>query len=93
MFYNLKIQWAGTLLGCLATAMVPIPVCFYLFGKSLRARSKFNPMMMLKPPPMDDSTEDEGDNVAALPEIATSGAESGQRRPVKKADSNPEVKT
>jgi DHA1 family multidrug resistance protein-like MFS transporter len=93
MFYNLKIQWAGTLLGCLATAMVPIPVCFYLFGKKLRARSKFSPMMMLKPPPTDDSTEDEGDNVSAPPEMAAYRAESGQRRSVEKADCNPEIKT
>lgn len=91
MFNNLKIQWAGTLLGCLATAMVPIPVCFYLFGKKLRARSKFNPTMMLKPPPVDDSTEDEGDIVAAPPEVAN-GAEPGEGRSVEKVGNNQEMK-
>ena len=68
MFNNLHIQWAGTLLGCLAAVMVPIPVCFYLFGSKLRAKSKFNPAMMLKPPPLDDSTEEEGDAVSAPPQ-------------------------
>jgi hypothetical protein len=48
--------------------MVPIPVCFYLFGSKLRAKSKFNPAMMLKPPPLDDSTEEEGDAVSAPPQ-------------------------
>ena len=91
MFNNLKIQWAGTLLGCLATAMVPIPVCFYLFGKKLRARSKFNPTMMLKPPPVDDSTEDEGDIVAAPPEVAN-GAEPGEGRSAEKVGNNHEMK-
>lgn len=91
MFNNLKIQWAGTLLGCLATAMVPIPVCFYLFGKKLRARSKFSPTMMLKPPPVDDSTEDEGDIVAAPPEVAN-GAEPGEGRSAEKVGNNQEMK-
>ena len=59
MFVNLGIQWAGTLLGCLAAIMVPIPVAFYLYGAKLRARSQFSPTMMLKPPPEDDTTDDE----------------------------------
>lgn len=92
MFNNLKIQWAGTLLGCLSTAMVPIPICFYLFGKKLRARSKFSPTMMLKPPPMDDSTDDEGDNVAAPPEVANR-AEPGEEGPVEKVGNNQDVKS
>lgn len=45
MFDGLGIQWAGTLLGCLAALCVPIPVCFYLFGKKLRQKSKFAPTM------------------------------------------------
>jgi hypothetical protein len=27
MFANLGIQWAGTLLGCIAAVMIPIPIC------------------------------------------------------------------
>ena len=62
MFNNLGIQWAGTLLGCLAAVMVPIPICFYLFGKKLRQKSKFAPTM--KPKPVtDDSDSEEHDDV------------------------------
>lgn len=43
MFNNMGIQWAATLLGCLAVVMIPIPVCFYLFGKQLRMKSTFAP--------------------------------------------------
>jgi hypothetical protein len=91
MFNNLGIQWAGTLLGCLATAMVPIPICFYLFGKKLRAKSKFSPTMMLKPPPVDESTEDEGDIVAAPPQPAN-GVDAGEGRTLEKIGNNEEIK-
>jgi DHA1 family multidrug resistance protein-like MFS transporter len=37
------IQWASTLLGCVAVCLVPIPVAFYFFGKRMRMKSKFAP--------------------------------------------------
>ncbi|PYH94452.1 bicyclomycin resistance protein [Aspergillus ellipticus CBS 707.79] len=40
MFHNLGVQWAGTLLGCLATVMIPIPLLFRTYGPRLRARSR-----------------------------------------------------
>jgi len=40
MFENLGVQWAGTLLACLATVMVPIPLIFRAYGTQLRAESK-----------------------------------------------------
>ncbi|CAG7924132.1 unnamed protein product [Penicillium olsonii] len=40
MFQNLGIQWAGTLLGCLAAIMIPIPFVFRAYGPMLRGRSK-----------------------------------------------------
>ena len=43
MFNNLGVQWAGTLLGCLALIMIPIPLGFIKYGPKLRARSKFSP--------------------------------------------------
>ena len=43
MFENMGIQWAATLLGCLAAILVPIPVAFWFFGKWLRMKSKFAP--------------------------------------------------
>lgn len=41
MFHNLGTQWAGTLLGCLASLLAPVPFCFYFFGKQIRAKSKY----------------------------------------------------
>ena len=43
MFENMGIQWASTLLGCVAACLVPIPIGFYFFGKRLRMKSKFAP--------------------------------------------------
>ncbi|PWY72939.1 MFS general substrate transporter [Aspergillus heteromorphus CBS 117.55] len=45
MFDNLGIQWAGTLLGCIAVVMIPIPVMFYVYGGRLRRTSKLAPVM------------------------------------------------
>lgn len=41
MFTKMKIKWAGTLLGLVAVALVPVPFLFYKYGKLLRQRSKF----------------------------------------------------
>jgi len=41
MFANLGVQWAGTLLGCIAVVLMPIPVCFRVFGPGLRRKSRF----------------------------------------------------
>ena len=41
MFDGLGIQYAGTLLGCVAVVMVPIPIAFMVWGPKLRERSKF----------------------------------------------------
>jgi MFS transporter, DHA1 family, multidrug resistance protein len=64
MIDGLGIQWAGTLLGGVAVLLVPIPVCFYLYGRKLREKSHFSPTMADKPPPEDDdeSEEVEGDD-------------------------------
>ncbi|KAF2832735.1 MFS general substrate transporter [Ophiobolus disseminans] len=43
MFEGMGVQWAATLLGCVALVLVPMPVVFYLFGKRIRAKSKFAP--------------------------------------------------
>ncbi|KAJ5787307.1 Major facilitator superfamily domain general substrate transporter [Penicillium paradoxum] len=43
MFQSMGIQWASTLLGCVAALLVPIPIGFYFFGKRLRMKSKFAP--------------------------------------------------
>lgn len=40
MFKNMGVQWAGTLLGCLAMVMIPIPFAFRFYGPWLRRKSK-----------------------------------------------------
>jgi MFS transporter, DHA1 family, multidrug resistance protein len=52
----LGVNWAGTLLGCVAAIMIPIPVLFYLYGKRLRERSKFAPTFA----PLHDEMPDGG---------------------------------
>jgi hypothetical protein len=58
MFENLGIQWASTLVGCLAVLCIPIPICFLLFGKKLRQKSKFAPTM--KPVKKDEESLESG---------------------------------
>lgn len=43
MFKALGVNWTGTLLGCVAAVLVPIPVCFYVYGAKIRERSAFAP--------------------------------------------------
>ncbi|KAK5129381.1 hypothetical protein LTR08_003541 [Meristemomyces frigidus] len=43
MFEGMGIQWACTLLGCVAALFIPMPFLFYYKGKSIRAKSKFAP--------------------------------------------------
>ena len=57
MFNGMGIQWAATLLGCVAVALVPVPVWFYLKGAKLREKSAFAPILP-KPAVVDDSSGD-----------------------------------
>ncbi|GFF42255.1 uncharacterized transporter C569.05c [Aspergillus udagawae] len=41
MFNALGVNWTGTLLGCVAAILMPIPLLFYLYGPKTRAKSKF----------------------------------------------------
>ncbi|CAG7924804.1 unnamed protein product [Penicillium olsonii] len=41
MFAGMGIQWAGTLLACVAAVLVPIPILFYLYGRRLRLKSQY----------------------------------------------------
>ncbi|KAJ5165889.1 MFS general substrate transporter [Penicillium capsulatum] len=62
MFNGMGIQWASTLLGCVAVVLVPIPVCFLLFGKRLRMKSKFAPFFepAIQESPGDQETDENG---------------------------------
>jgi DHA1 family multidrug resistance protein-like MFS transporter len=37
----LGVNWASTLLGCVAILMVPLPIIIYVYGPRIRAKSKF----------------------------------------------------
>ncbi|KAF2722672.1 MFS general substrate transporter [Polychaeton citri CBS 116435] len=43
MINGMGVQWAGTLLGCVALALVPVPIVFYLKGAKIRSKSNFAP--------------------------------------------------
>ncbi|KAL1957353.1 hypothetical protein VTO42DRAFT_6142 [Malbranchea cinnamomea] len=62
MFNNMGIEWASTLLGCVAAALVPIPIAFYFFGRKLRVKSRFAPIFEKAEEAHDaDEREREGD--------------------------------
>ncbi|KAL2149452.1 hypothetical protein VTH82DRAFT_8103 [Thermothelomyces myriococcoides] len=51
MFDGMGIEWASTLLGCVAAALVPIPIIFYFYGPKIRAKSAFAPTFPANMPP------------------------------------------
>ena len=76
MFNGMGIQWAATLLGCVAFALVPIPVIFYIYGARIRQRSSFAPtgpppslatsMSAPRQPPIDDLSNGEKEQDLAM---------------------------
>ena len=78
MFEGMGIQWASTLLGCVAAALVPIPVIFYLYGHKLRAKSSFAPT----PPPMMHQLDEE-EGVEGMGPSGTGSPDSGSATQVK----------
>ncbi|CAN9263873.1 unnamed protein product [Alternaria alternata] len=54
MFEGMGIEWAATLLGCIAAAMVPVPVWFYLQGAKIREKSAYAPTNKPAPIPSDN---------------------------------------
>ena len=45
MYHTLGVPWATSLLGFLCVAFIPAPICFFIFGKRIRALSKFAPSL------------------------------------------------
>jgi MFS transporter, DHA1 family, multidrug resistance protein len=62
MFLDMEIQWAFTLLGCVALLLCPVPVFFYYYGAKLREKSKFAPTFSAQAPPSDDGESEDLDN-------------------------------
>ncbi len=71
MFNGLGIQWAGTLLGCVAAVLVPIPVIFYYYGRRIRSHRQFAPTF---PPPPPAAAADAGVLGDASDDTATGGS-------------------
>jgi len=55
MFEGMGIEWAATLLGCIAAVLVPVPVWFYLRGAKIRESSAFAPTMPKREEPVEES--------------------------------------
>lgn len=76
MYNGIGIEWGNTLLGCLAVAMIPMPVLFYLKGRSIRAKSKMAPALDIKMGPLADKKDEE----------AAGGSNSSDEGEAKKAE-------
>lgn len=65
MIEGMGVQWAGTLLGCLAVIMVPLPVLFYVKGAKIRERSTFAPTFGMANQANDSPSESDPEKEAA----------------------------
>lgn len=45
MYRNLGVQWATTVLGFVALALMPVPMMFFIYGARIRKLSKFVPKL------------------------------------------------
>ncbi|MCJ1392627.1 Citrinin biosynthesis cluster MFS transporter mrr1 [Xylographa bjoerkii] len=43
MYNNLGVAWASSVLGFITLAMFPVPVLFFIYGKKIRALSRYSP--------------------------------------------------
>jgi DHA1 family multidrug resistance protein-like MFS transporter len=76
MFDGMGIQWASTLLGVVAVLLVPMPLLFYIYGKRIRARSKFAPAPDLEQDRLrDEETGDAGDGYTSSGQASESAIE------------------
>jgi DHA1 family multidrug resistance protein-like MFS transporter len=85
MFDGMGIQYAATLLGCVAVVLAPIPFIFYRYGGKIRERSAFAPTHPMAPPApsaeessAETPTEKDGQNSAALASAPRKTTESKQ---------------
>ncbi|KAK1242492.1 hypothetical protein MKX08_005304 [Trichoderma sp. CBMAI-0020] len=65
MFLGMHIEWASTLLGCVAVVLAPIPFIFYKYGAKIRAKSKIAPVFSAPAdePESSDTNVDENEEV------------------------------
>lgn len=77
MFDGMGIQWASTLLGCVAVVLAPMPVVFLLYGKKIRAKSTFAPAPDLAQDKRRRQLGDAEANLGADGNDATNGSTEG----------------
>ncbi|KAF4964376.1 hypothetical protein FSARC_7675 [Fusarium sarcochroum] len=68
MFDGMGIQYASTLLGCVAVVLAPIPFIFYRYGAKIRQKSKYAPTAPAATPSSsaeEDEKETENDTALA----------------------------
>jgi DHA1 family multidrug resistance protein-like MFS transporter len=88
MFTGMGIQWAATLLGCVALVLAPIPFIFYKFGYKIRAKSAYAPTGPMNTPQADESEDttpgekDEGNDDAMLASAPQRESDAGARQTV-----------
>jgi hypothetical protein len=46
MFHGIGVDWASSVLGFVAVAMIPIPFLFYIYGPAIRKRGKYTAALM-----------------------------------------------
>lgn len=68
------IQWASTLLGCVAAALIPIPAIFYLYGHKIRQRSSFAPTAPPQAPAQQNEASSDTQGTEKREEDAANGA-------------------
>lgn len=56
MFKYMGVNWACTLLGCIAAVLAPVPFIFIKYGARIRAKSKWVPQT---PPPAKPARDEE----------------------------------
>lgn len=64
MFDGMGIQWASTLLGCVALVLAPIPFIFYKYGAGIRAKSAYAPTFATPAATTPEETEEEKEDQA-----------------------------
>jgi DHA1 family multidrug resistance protein-like MFS transporter len=72
MFDGMGIQWASTLLGCVALVLAPIPFIFYIYGGKIREKSAYAPTFPPRGVPAASSAEEEEKTDEAAPALAAS---------------------
>lgn len=87
MFQGMGIQWAATLLGCVAVALATLPFIFYKYGGKIRARSAFAPTfaapaMRRSDDETSESAEKYDENDAAVASAPLKDSDNGVRQNV-----------